>query len=66
VLRTLLGLDENLNSNRQQQGVNLVEVSSRLPQLNNMVHEINPNAEQEEGVVNSTSLEDVALSEVCL
>jgi len=37
-----------------------------LPQLNNMVHEINPNAEQEEGVVNSTSLEDVALSEVCL
>ncbi|XP_037718778.1 putative uncharacterized protein DDB_G0271606 isoform X1 [Drosophila subpulchrella] len=57
VLRTLLGLDENLNSNRQQPGVNLVE-------LNNMVHEINPNAEQEEGIVNSTSLEDVALSEM--
>lgn len=29
-----------------------------------MVHEINPGVEQEEGVVNSTSLEDVALSEV--
>lgn len=29
-----------------------------------MVHEINPGAEQEEGIVNSTSLEDVALSEV--
>lgn len=29
-----------------------------------MVHEINPSAEQDEGIVNSTSLEDVALSEV--
>jgi len=29
-----------------------------------MVHEINPNSDQGEGVVNSTSLEDVALSEV--
>ncbi|XP_016999344.3 uncharacterized protein cmb [Drosophila takahashii] len=57
VLRSLLGLDENLNSSRQQSGVNLAE-------LNNMVHEINPNAEQDEGIVNSTSLEDVALSEM--
>ncbi|XP_052844732.1 uncharacterized protein LOC128257667 isoform X3 [Drosophila gunungcola] len=29
-----------------------------------MVHEINPSAEQDEGIVNSTSLEDVALSEM--
>jgi len=36
-------------------------------QLNNMVHEVNPNAsDREEGIVNSTSLEDVALSEVCI
>lgn len=36
-----------------------------LQQLNNMVHEINPSAAENEGIVNSTSLEDVALSEVC-
>lgn len=31
-----------------------------------MVHEINPSgSEKDEGIVNSTSLEDVALSEVC-
>ncbi|KAH8314864.1 hypothetical protein KR074_005381 [Drosophila pseudoananassae] len=58
VLRSLLELDENLNSHGHQSAENLVE------QLNNMVHEINPSAEQEEGIVNSTSLEDVALSEM--
>lgn len=58
VLRSLLELDENLNSHGHQSAENLVE------QLNNMVHEINPGVEQEEGVVNSTSLEDVALSEM--
>uniref|UniRef100_A0A6P4EWV2 Uncharacterized protein LOC108047046 isoform X2 n=1 Tax=Drosophila rhopaloa TaxID=1041015 RepID=A0A6P4EWV2_DRORH len=57
VLRSLLELDENLNSRGQQTSANLVEIS-------NMVHEINPNAEQDEGIVNSTSLEDVALSEM--
>ncbi|XP_034483617.1 putative uncharacterized protein DDB_G0271606 isoform X3 [Drosophila innubila] len=58
-LRTLLGLDENWN-NRQQLTVRTLE-----EQLNNMVHEINPNGnDREEGVVNSTSLEDVALSEM--
>lgn len=31
-----------------------------------MVHEINPSAAEKDGnIVNSTSLEDVALSEVC-
>ncbi|XP_017052035.1 uncharacterized protein LOC108095436 [Drosophila ficusphila] len=57
VLRSLLELDENLNSRRQQSSANLTE------QINSMVHEINP-TEQDEGVVNSTSLEDVALSEM--
>ncbi|EDW94419.1 uncharacterized protein LOC6534020 [Drosophila yakuba] len=56
VLRALLGLDENLNS-RQQQSV-------KVQETNNMVHEINPGSEQGEGIVNSTSLEDVALSEM--
>ncbi|KAH8270064.1 hypothetical protein KR018_003462 [Drosophila ironensis] len=56
VLRSLLELDENLNNRSQQ--------SSDTLQINKMVHEINPNGEQEEGVVNSTSLEDVALSEM--
>ncbi|KAH8378849.1 hypothetical protein KR009_001744 [Drosophila setifemur] len=57
VLRSLLELDENLNSRSLQSSANLVE-------LNDMVHEINPSPEQDEGIVNSTSLEDVALSEM--
>ncbi|EDW41392.1 uncharacterized protein LOC6605587 isoform X2 [Drosophila sechellia] len=56
VLRALLGLDENLNSRYQP--------SRKVVETNYMVHEINPNSDQGEGVVNSTSLEDVALSEM--
>ncbi|KAH8294187.1 hypothetical protein KR054_009260 [Drosophila jambulina] len=58
VLRSMLELVDNLNSNRQQSSSNPVE------EIYNMVHEINPSAEQDEGIVNSTSLEDVALSEM--
>ncbi|BFF96898.1 uncharacterized protein DMAD_05431 [Drosophila madeirensis] len=58
VFRSLIEFDENLNSSRlQSNGIS-------AEQLKNMVHEINPSAEQEEGIVNSTSLEDVALSEM--
>ncbi|XP_017080067.2 uncharacterized protein LOC108113864 [Drosophila eugracilis] len=59
VLRSLLGLDENLNCTRHQPSAQQVEA-----QINNMVHEINPTGGQDEGIVNSTSLEDVALSEM--
>ncbi|KAH8357574.1 hypothetical protein KR200_010532 [Drosophila serrata] len=58
VLRSMLEFVDNLNSNRQQTS------SNRLEEFINMVHEINPSGEQDEGIVNSTSLEDVALSEM--
>ncbi|XP_017016389.1 uncharacterized protein cmb isoform X2 [Drosophila kikkawai] len=58
VWRSMLELVDNLNSNRQPSSANPVE------DIYNMVHEINPSAEQDEGIVNSTSLEDVALSEM--
>ncbi|XP_022216965.2 uncharacterized protein LOC111070606 [Drosophila obscura] len=58
VFRSLIEFDDNLISSRlQSNGIS-------AEQLKNMVHEINPSAEQEEGIVNSTSLEDVALSEM--
>ncbi|XP_017957944.1 putative uncharacterized protein DDB_G0271606 [Drosophila navojoa] len=61
VLRTLLGLDENWNSGSGQQQA----AGSVIEYLSSMVHEINPSAsEKDEGIVNSTSLEDVALSEM--
>ncbi|KAH8256932.1 hypothetical protein KR038_000048 [Drosophila bunnanda] len=58
VLRSMLEFVDNLNSNRHQSSSNPVE------EFFNMVHEINPNAEQDEVIVNSASLEDVALSEM--
>ncbi|EDW35078.1 GL25447 [Drosophila persimilis] len=58
VFRSLMEFDDNLNNSRLQTNGILAE------QLKNMVHEINPSVEQEEGIVNSTSLEDVALSEM--
>ncbi|XP_030375591.1 uncharacterized protein LOC115624884 isoform X2 [Scaptodrosophila lebanonensis] len=56
VLRALLGLDENWNNSVQQ------HIGTEISDVNSMVHEINPAGDQ--GVVNSTSLEDVVLSEV--
>ncbi|XP_017842696.1 uncharacterized protein LOC108599956 [Drosophila busckii] len=62
ILRTLLGLDENWNTSASGQQT----ADTLLEQLNNMVHENNPSttSERDEGIVNSTSLEDVPISEL--